>query len=69
MAKLKFILALDQGTTSSRAIVFDSNSRIVAVGQREFTRFSPGPVGWNTIRRSFGKRNWQRQDKRFGRPI
>ena len=36
MAKRKFILALDQGTTSSRAIVFDSNSRIVAVDQREF---------------------------------
>ena len=44
MAKLKFILALDQGTTSSRAIVFDSNSRIVAVGQRNCLRFSP--VGW-----------------------
>ena len=45
MAKRKFILALDQGTTSSRAIVFDSNSRIVAVGQREFPQIFPRS-GW-----------------------
>tara|TARA_B100000609_G_scaffold69360_1_gene55131 strand:+ start:484 stop:1968 length:1485 start_codon:yes stop_codon:yes gene_type:complete len=45
MAKRKFILALDQGTTSSRAIVFDSNSRIVAVGQREFPQIFP-QSGW-----------------------
>ena len=45
MAKRKFILALDQGTTSSRAIVFDSNSRIVAVSQREFPQIFPRS-GW-----------------------
>jgi glycerol kinase len=39
------ILALDQGTTSSRAIVFDRRGRIVAVGQREFEQFFPKP-GW-----------------------
>ncbi|MEM6348728.1 MAG: FGGY family carbohydrate kinase, partial [Bacteroidota bacterium] len=33
----KFILALDQGTTSSRAIIFDKNSKIVGTSQQEFT--------------------------------
>ncbi|MCL2231200.1 MAG: FGGY family carbohydrate kinase, partial [Treponema sp.] len=33
----KYILALDQGTTSSRAILFDRKQNIVAVEQKEFT--------------------------------
>jgi glycerol kinase len=41
----KFILALDQGTTSSRAIVFDSMGLPVASAQKEFTQFYPQP-GW-----------------------
>ncbi|MEX2309325.1 MAG: glycerol kinase GlpK [Pirellulales bacterium] len=39
------LLALDQGTTSSRAIVFDSGGEIVAVAQREFRQHFPQP-GW-----------------------
>ena len=39
------IIALDQGTTSSRAIVFDHDASIVAVGQREFPQIFPRP-GW-----------------------
>ena len=39
------ILALDQGTTSSRAIVFDGDGRITAVAQREFRQIFPQP-GW-----------------------
>jgi len=41
----EFILALDQGTTSSRAIVFDRNGLSVATAQKEFTQFYPKP-GW-----------------------
>ncbi|MBP2654466.1 MAG: glycerol kinase [Firmicutes bacterium] len=41
----KYILALDQGTTSSRAIVFDRNSNIVSIAQKEFTQIFPKP-GW-----------------------
>jgi glycerol kinase len=41
----KHVLALDQGTTSSRAIVFDDRSTIVAVAQKEFTQHFPKP-GW-----------------------
>lgn len=41
----KFILALDQGTTSSRAIVFDHNGQIKSVAQKEFTQYFPQP-GW-----------------------
>lgn len=41
----KFILALDQGTTSSRAIVFDRNGIPVATAQKEFTQYYPKP-GW-----------------------
>lgn len=41
----KFILSLDQGTTSSRAIVFDHNGIPVATSQKEFTQIYPKP-GW-----------------------
>lgn len=41
----KYILALDQGTTSSRAILFDQEGEIVAVEQQEFTQIYPRP-GW-----------------------
>src|SRR4051794_35944352 len=41
----KYILALDQGTTSSRAIVFDHAGSIVAVAQKEFPQIFPKP-GW-----------------------
>ncbi len=40
-----YILALDQGTTSSRAILFDRRARIVSVAQREFRQIYPQP-GW-----------------------
>ena len=41
----KYILALDQGTSSSRAIVFDHEGRIVSVSQKEFTQYFP-QSGW-----------------------
>jgi glycerol kinase len=41
----QYILALDQGTTSSRAIVFDHNGRLVSVAQEEFPQIYPQP-GW-----------------------
>ncbi|GMN09898.1 glycerol kinase GlpK [Croceitalea sp. MTPC9] len=40
-----YILALDQGTTSSRAVVFDKKGSIVSVAQKEFTQIFPKP-GW-----------------------
>jgi len=42
---MPFILALDQGTTSSRAIVFDHDGAIRAVAQKEFTQIFP-QAGW-----------------------
>ncbi|MGZ5219694.1 MAG: FGGY family carbohydrate kinase, partial [Chitinophagaceae bacterium] len=41
----KYILSLDQGTTSSRAIIFDKKGSIVATAQKEFTQIFPQP-GW-----------------------
>ena len=41
----QYILALDQGTTSSRAVVFDKKGAIVSVAQKEFTQIFPKP-GW-----------------------
>ncbi|MFB0841629.1 glycerol kinase GlpK [Paenibacillus oleatilyticus] len=41
----RFILSLDQGTTSSRAILFNHDSRIVSAVQKEFTQYYPQP-GW-----------------------
>ena len=40
-----YVIALDQGTTSSRAIVFDNNLKIISLGQYEFPQIYPQP-GW-----------------------
>jgi glycerol kinase len=45
MEKRKYILAIDQGTTSSRAILFDHDGRIAGTAQREFSQIFPQP-GW-----------------------
>lgn len=45
MALKKYIIALDQGTTSSRAIIFNRNAKKVASLQKEFTQYFPQP-GW-----------------------
>jgi glycerol kinase len=41
----RYILSLDQGTTSSRAILFNQKGEIVHISQREFTQYFPKP-GW-----------------------
>jgi glycerol kinase len=41
----RFVMALDQGTTSSRAILFDRDGKVAAVDQHEFTQHFPKP-GW-----------------------
>lgn len=41
----KYVLALDQGTTSSRAILFDKDGNLVATAQKEFHQYFPQP-GW-----------------------
>ncbi|MBR4546092.1 MAG: glycerol kinase GlpK [Oscillibacter sp.] len=45
MSEKKYVLALDQGTTSSRCILFDRGQTMVSVAQREFTQHYPRP-GW-----------------------
>lgn len=45
LAVKKYIIALDQGTTSSRAILFDNEQNIVQIAQKELTQFYPQP-GW-----------------------
>ncbi|MFT5291901.1 MAG: glycerol kinase [Planctomycetota bacterium] len=42
---MSYILSLDQGTTSSRAIVFDRQGNVIGVAQKEFEQFFPEP-GW-----------------------
>ncbi len=42
---MKYIVALDQGTTSSRAIIFDHEQQVIAQSQKEFTQIYPKP-GW-----------------------
>ena len=41
----KYIMAIDQGTTSTRAILFDHESNIIAMAQKELQNFYPKP-GW-----------------------
>jgi len=45
MTEQKYMVALDQGTTSSRAVVLDHDANIVSVSQREFTQIYP-QAGW-----------------------
>lgn len=45
MTEQKYILSLDQGTTSSRAILFDRNGKIIKTAQKEFTQIYP-KAGW-----------------------
>ena len=45
MSNNKFIIALDQGTTSSRAVLFDEKGSIVGIAQQEFTQIFP-QSGW-----------------------
>ena len=65
-----YLLAIDQGTTSSRAIIFNEASEIVALAQQEFTQYFPKD-GWvehdpeeiwdsvkQVVRQAFGP--WQR---------
>ena len=42
---MDYILSIDQGTTSSRAVVFDRGGQVLAMSQREFTQYFPRP-GW-----------------------
>ena len=59
------VLAIDQGTTSSRAIVFNGDYRIVSLAQQEFAQHFPAS-GWveRSARRGWGRRcrcaHWQR---------
>ena len=41
----KYLMALDQGTTSSRSILFDKSGNIISMAQKEFKQIYPEP-GW-----------------------
>ena len=41
----KYVMAIDQGTTSSRAIIFDHSGNIISVGQKEHEQIMP-KAGW-----------------------
>jgi glycerol kinase len=43
--KGKFLLAIDQGTSSSRTVIYDHDTRVVASAQQEFAQIYPRP-GW-----------------------
>ena len=50
----KYIMALDQGTTSSRCILFDHEGNICGMAQKELTQIYPQPAGWSRIRVKYG---------------
>ena len=64
-----FVLAIDQGTTSSRAIVFDAAMKVVGVGQKEFTQHFPAfRLGRARSRGDLGQRRHDRAGSRSTRP-
>lgn len=50
----KFILSLDEGTTSAKAVVFNRNSEVLGLGQCEFPQYypKPGKFDWNIAKLS-----------------
>ena len=54
----KYIIALDQGTTSSRAMLIDRAGCPVASVQRPFPRSTPSPAGSSTTPRTSSPRSW-----------
>ena len=50
----QYIMALDQGTTSTRAILFDADGKAVATAQKELPQILSNQAGLNTMRRLFG---------------
>lgn len=44
-----YIAAIDQGTTSTRCIIFDHDGNQVSVGQYEHEQIFPQKAGWNTM--------------------
>ncbi len=53
-----FILALDQGTTSSRSIVFDKQGNIISRRKKNSNKFFRNPDGWSMMRMKYGVPNW-----------
>ena len=51
---MKYILSIDQGTTGSRAIVYDKNGRTVTSAYQEFPQYFPKP-GWVEHNPKYGK--------------
>ena len=54
MSQEKYIMAIDQGTTSSRAIIFNKKGEKVSSSQKEFTQIFPQQVGLSTMPMKFG---------------
>ena len=50
----KYIMSLDQGTTSSRAILFDHSGNIISIAQKEFKQHFRMQDGLNTILKRSG---------------
>lgn len=50
----QYIMAIDEGTTSTRAILFNHDGQIVGSAQREFTQYFPKPGWWNMMPPRFG---------------
>ena len=59
MGRADHVLAIDQGTTSTRAILFNSEARAVAFARREFTQHYPGR-GW--VEHDVKGKSWQLVD-------
>ena len=58
-----YLLAVDQGTTSTRAVVYDAAGRAVGAASRELMQHYPRPAGWSTTPRKSGRRcaKWSRK--------
>jgi hypothetical protein len=73
----QYVAAIDQGTTSSRCIIFDYDGRIVSVGQREHRQIFPQPGWvehdaaeiWDNVKSVVGKPGWIVPPRRMGHKL
>ena len=54
---MSYVLALDEGTTSCRAVIFDDAGAVVGISQKSSVKDFPSPAGWNMTPTKSGQFN------------
>lgn len=50
----EYIMTIDEGTTSARAVLFNKDSEIIAICAKEFAQYYPQQDGWSRTQKKYG---------------